>query len=188
MSPKAFARTELRKICKRLERVKDGKRSFALEDAAEAAGGLVARGWLCPADVSRGLLAACEVNGLAEVDSSWAMKEVIRTGLERGLKHPHPDLQSDRWDRVLEPVRGVVRYYDEEKNQPIERISVQALLAHLNIPVAKRTPAHLKRLGDTMARLGWIRSTNGLRFNGKLKRGYWRVRPGDASREDKGAA
>jgi hypothetical protein len=179
MNPRTFANAELKRACRQLEKVKN-RRSFALEAAAVEMGAFVARGWIAPGDIYKGFLAACAVNGLADVDSTLAMRAAIRDGLARGLKHPHPDLQSDRWDRVLEPVKGVVSYYDD-RSRPIERISVQALLTHLNIPVAKRSPAHLKRLGDVMSRLGWTRSTNGMKFNGKLQRGYWRVRPGDAA-------
>ncbi len=179
MDPKSYARAELRKASKRLENAKEGSRSFALEAAAESLGGLVARGWLSPGDLSKALLAACVVNGLADVDSQLAMRAVIRTGLSKGLKTPHADLEADTWDQTLANVAGEI---SRRGGRIIEKIGSQDLLEKdLKISPFDYTPSHGYRLAKCMSRLGWSPSLNGMRIKGKLQRGYWRVRPKDAA-------
>jgi Protein of unknown function (DUF3631)/Bifunctional DNA primase/polymerase, N-terminal len=123
-------------------------RNDKLNIAALKMGGMAGAGWIGEATITGRLFDACVANGLVKDTGSNAVNATIRSGLEAGLKQPHPDLKErDRpkgngaappWEeeKVAE-LAGLPRFeYDLRRKQEAKKLGVT--LAALDHEVAER--------------------------------------------------
>jgi hypothetical protein len=92
---KAWAEAALEGATADLAATKTGSRNEALNKIAFRLGGMVARGWLKRADIEQALLDAMHANGSAKDDGLDAAEATLKSGLDDGERHPHPDLSDD---------------------------------------------------------------------------------------------
>jgi hypothetical protein len=71
---------------------KDSGRNVALNGVAYRLGRMVANGWLDQAEVVHSLRAAANSNGLVAEDGPRSIEMTIKSGLNAGLRNPHPGL------------------------------------------------------------------------------------------------
>jgi hypothetical protein len=93
----AWAQAALRQCVDDLSAAGRGSRNNALNRAAFRLGGMVQRAWLERGAVEHELLEAAHTNGLVTEDGgSDKALATIRSGLDAGMGHPHPDLPDQR--------------------------------------------------------------------------------------------
>ena len=67
---------------------------------------MVARGWISSTEVFDALFAAAASCGLNADDGEEATRKTLKSGLDDGMKCPHPDLDADRQETYTEPPTG----------------------------------------------------------------------------------
>ena len=83
-----------------------GERNDTLYKKAFRLGTMSARGWISPAEVFDALFAAAASCGLNADDGEEATRKTLKSGLDDGMKCPHPDLEADRQETYTEPPTG----------------------------------------------------------------------------------
>src|SRR5262249_5069211 len=89
---KAYASAALDGRTEELAAAASGSRNDHLNKSAFRLGGMIARGWLKRADVEDALLGAMHANKAVADDGIDAAKATMASGLDAGVKEPHPDL------------------------------------------------------------------------------------------------
>ena len=83
-----------------------GERNDTLYKKAFRLGTISARGWISPAEVFDALFAAAASCGLNADDGEEATRKTLKSGLDDGMKCPHPDLEADQQETYTEPPTG----------------------------------------------------------------------------------
>ena len=83
-----------------------GERNDTLYKKAFRLGTMSARGWISPAEVFDALFAAAASCGLNADDGEEATRKTLKSGLDDGMKCPHPDLDADQQETYTEPPTG----------------------------------------------------------------------------------
>ena len=83
-----------------------GERNDTLYKKAFRLGTMSARGWISPAEVFDALFAAAASCGLNADDGEEATRKTLKSGLDDGMKCPHPDLEADQQETYTEPPTG----------------------------------------------------------------------------------
>ena len=83
-----------------------GERNDTLYKKAFRLGTMSARGWISPAQVFDALFAAAASRGLNADDGEEATRKTLKSGLDDGMKCPHPDLEADQHETYTEPPTG----------------------------------------------------------------------------------
>jgi hypothetical protein len=83
-----------------------GERNDTLYKKAFRLGTMSARGWISPAEVFDALFAAAASSGLNADDGEEATRKTLKSGLDDGMKCPHPDLEADQQETYTEPPTG----------------------------------------------------------------------------------
>jgi AAA domain/Bifunctional DNA primase/polymerase, N-terminal len=86
-----------------LAQAPSGERNDTLNKKAFRLGTMVARGWISSAEVFDALFAAAASCGLNADDGEEATRKTLQSGLDDGIKRPHPDLDADQQDTFTEP-------------------------------------------------------------------------------------
>ena len=97
---KAWATAALQGVAGELSATEPGNRNDKLYKCAFRMGTMITRNWIVRDVVEQELFSAAEVCGLVKDDGRKAALATIRSGIEGGLKHLHPDLV----DPVKRPV------------------------------------------------------------------------------------
>ena len=83
-----------------------GERNDTLYKKAFRLGTMSACGWISPVEVFDALFAAAASCGLNADDGEEATHKTLKSGLDDGMKCPHPDLQADQQETYTEPPTG----------------------------------------------------------------------------------
>jgi hypothetical protein len=86
-----------------LAQAPSGERNDTLNKKAFRLGTMVARGWISSAEVFDALFAAAASCGLNADDGEEATRKTLQSGLDDGIRRPHPDLDADQQDTFTEP-------------------------------------------------------------------------------------
>ena len=89
-----------------LAQAPSGERNDTLNKKAFRLGTMVARGWISSIEVFDALFAAAALCGLNADDGEEATRKTLKSGLEDGMKCPHPDLDADQQETYTEPPTG----------------------------------------------------------------------------------
>ncbi|MGL5445793.1 MAG: AAA family ATPase [Rhabdaerophilum sp.] len=89
---RAHARGALELFCEELAATQPGERNTKTNDAAFALGRMVGAGWIDRVVVEARILTACEANGSVKDDGADKVRGTIASGLNAGIKSPHPPL------------------------------------------------------------------------------------------------
>lgn len=92
---KSYALAALDGCTQELAAAAAGKRNELLNALAFRLGRMLARGWLHREHVEANLLGAMHINGYAAEEGLRAVEATLRSGLDAGMKDPHPDLQDE---------------------------------------------------------------------------------------------
>jgi hypothetical protein len=92
---RSYALAALDGCTKELAATEAGRRNELLNALAFRLGRMVARGWLHRAHVEANLSGAMHINGYVAEEGIRAVEATLRSGLDAGLKDPHPDLPED---------------------------------------------------------------------------------------------
>jgi hypothetical protein len=103
---RAYARAALDGCADELAQAAPGERNDTLYKKAFRLGTMVARNWISSADVFDALLAAAASSGLNADDGEEATRKTLKSGLDDGMKCPHPDLEADQQETYTEPPTG----------------------------------------------------------------------------------
>ena len=95
-----YAQGALDGIAQEVAATGKGGRNNKLNTAAFRMGTMVARGWIGSATVTGRLIDACVANGLLKDDGQHAANGTIKSGIDGGMKKPHPDLGDRERDSV----------------------------------------------------------------------------------------
>jgi hypothetical protein len=97
---RSYALAALDGCTKELAAAEAGKRNELLNALAFRLGRMVARGWLHRAHVEANLSGAMHTNGYVAEEGICAVEATLRSGLDAGIKDPHPDLPDDDPDET----------------------------------------------------------------------------------------
>jgi hypothetical protein len=89
-----------------LAQAPSGERNDTLNKKAFRLGTMVARGWISPAEVFDALFAAAASSGLNADDGEEATRKTLKSGLDDGMKCPHPELDADQQETYTDPPTG----------------------------------------------------------------------------------
>jgi hypothetical protein len=92
---KAYALAALEGCTQELADAKPGSRNELLNALAYRLGRMIARGWLHREHVEANLSGAMCLNGYVKDKGLKAVEATLRSGLDAGMKEPHPDLADD---------------------------------------------------------------------------------------------
>ena len=84
-----------------------GERNDTLYKKAFRLGTMSARGWISPAEVFDALFAAAASCGLNADDGEEPTRKTLKSGVDDGMKCPHPDLEADQQETYTEPPTGI---------------------------------------------------------------------------------
>ena len=137
-----YALAALDSIAHEVANTGQGERNNKLNAAAFRLGTMIARGWIGAFTVSGRLLDACSANGLLADDGHHAVNGTIKSGIEAGMKSPHPDLD----DRPPPPKDStkpqaatrdrIAQYHDKSSN-----FEQAGTVVHLHLRRWRRTRA-----------------------------------------------
>ena len=101
-----YALAALDGCAEELAQAATGQRNDLLNKKAFRLGTMVARGWMSPTEVFDQLFAAAAACGLNADDGKEATRKTLKSGLEDGMKRPHPDLDAYQQENYTEPPTG----------------------------------------------------------------------------------
>ena len=99
-----YAQAALDGCAEELAQAATGQRNDLLNKKAFRLGTMVARDWISSAKVFNALFAAAASCGLNADDGEEATRKTLNSGLDEGMKRPHPDL--DNQQECTEPPTG----------------------------------------------------------------------------------
>jgi hypothetical protein len=107
---RSYAEAALTGCTKELAACQPGGRNELLNKIAYRLGRMVARGWLYREHVEANLSGAMHANGYVSGKGVRAVEATLRSGLDAGIKDPHPDLLDDGADEPAAPADQVPDY------------------------------------------------------------------------------
>ena len=146
---RAYAQAALDGCADELAQAAPGERNNILNKKAFRLGTMVACGWISPTKVFDTLLAAADDCNLNQDDGDGQTRKTIKSGLNSGMKFPHPDLSAQSSEAPAEPWPTI----DKAAYSGLIGAIVQILLPHTEADPIALLIQTLTTAGNVIGRL-----------------------------------